>query len=237
MTAIVIFLAAATAGLIQSVTGFGSGIMMMLFFPLLFPIIKASALSASIALVLAATLTWRYRRQCQWKLALIPACFFLITSSIAIYLVPYLPTELLKKVFGVFLIGLSVYFLTVSGKLKAKANLPTAMVCAGLSGVTESLLGIGGPPMVVYFLAAMDDKEQYLATIQFFFFVSGAYTMILRIINGIYTTDLLGYTAIGLAAITLGKFIGGRIVDRINAETMKKIIYVFLGISGIVTLI
>jgi len=46
--------------------------------------------------------------------------------------------------------------------------------------------------MVVYFLAAMDDKEEYLATTQFFFFTTGAYTMILRNINGIYTPDRYG---------------------------------------------
>lgn len=237
MTGVMVFLAAAAGGLIQSVTGFGSGVFMMLFFPMWFSIVQASALSASICLVLAASLTWRYRKQCQWKITILPSVFYLITSSVAIYMVPYLPTELLKKIFGFFLIGLSVYFLVVAGKIKAKADMPTAMVCAGLSGVAESLLGIGGPPMVVYFLAAMDDKEQYLATIQFFFFTTGAYTMALRVMNGIYTPDLLGYTVIGLAAVIVGKMIGSRIVDRIDTATMKKIVYVFLGFSGIATLL
>ena len=91
--------------------------------------------------------------------------------------------------------------------------------------------------MVVYFLAAMDDKEQYLATIQFFFFTTGLYTMILRCVNGIYTLDLMPYTVIGLIAVILGKWIGGRIVDRIDTVTMKKIVYVFLGLSGIATLL
>jgi len=236
MTGIVIFLASAAAGLIQSVTGFGAGIVTMLFFPIFFPLVKASALSASIALVLSSTLAWRYRKICPWKLTILPAGFYLVTSAVAIFASPYLPTLLLKRIFGVFLILLSIYFVALDGKIKAKANLPTAMVCAGLSGVTGGLFGIGGPPMVVYFLAALDDKEKYIATIQLFFAITGSYTLGLRVLNGIYTADLFIYTVIGAAAITLGKLAGIRIVDRINTEMMKKIVYVFLGISGVLNL-
>lgn len=237
MTGAAIFLASAAAGLIQSVTGFGAGIMTMLVFPLFFPMVEAAALSAAIALALSSTLAWRYRKVCPWKLIVLPAFFYLITTSVAILGAPYLPTELLKRVFGVFLILLSLYFLLLDGKIKAKADLPTAMLCAGLSGLTGGFFGIGGPPMVVYFLAALDDKERYIATIQLFFAITGGYMLVLRVASGIFTAELGVYTVIGVIAITLGKLVGIRIIDRINTETMKKIVYVFLGISGVLNLL
>lgn len=185
---------------------------------------------------MSSTLAWRYRRICPWKLILLPSAFYLVTTSVSILGAPYLPTVLLKRVFGVFLILLSLYFLLLDDRIKAKANLPTAMVCAGLSGVTGGLFGIGGPPMVVYFLAALDDKEKYIATIQLFFAVTGGYMLALRVASGIFTSELWVYTVIGVVAITLGKLVGIRIIDRINTETMKKIVYVFLGISGVLNL-
>ena len=232
----VILLSSIGAGVIQSVTGFGSGIFMMLFYPYFFPILSASALSSSISLVSNVALTWRYRKQCEWKLTLFPAIVYIATSSAAILFAPYLPTETLKRVFGGFLVILSIYFLTVSGKIKIKANLVSATICGALSGVVGGLFGIGGPPMVIFFLAALDDKEKYLGTIQFFFLVTSLYTFIFRIINGIYGIDLIPFSLIGIVGILVGKAIGTRIIDKINADTMKKLVYAFLGFSGLTNL-
>lgn len=233
MTAAVVLVAPIVAGIIQTVTGFGAGIFMMIFFPMLFPILSASALSSSISLFVSGPQALRYRKHAKWKVALLPVVVYTIVSTVSIVLVPYLPTTLLKKVFGVFMVILSIYFLTVSGKFKIKANVFTGTICGSLSGLLGGLFGIGGPPMVIYFLAALDTKEEYSGTIQLFFFISGLYTCIVRIIKGIYTPDLIPYTFLGLAAILVGQHIGSKIMDRIDAATMKKLVYLFLGFAGL----
>ena len=237
MTAAVVFLTPIIAGLIQTVTGFGSGIFMMVFFPMLFPILGASAISSAISLAGTCTLSWHYRKYCKWKLTLIPALIYILVSSGSILLAPYLPTELLKKVFGVFLMLLSVYFLVFSSKLKVKATLLSATVCGTLAGILGGLFGIGGPPMVIYFLAALDSKEEYLGTIQFHFFVTGVYMLFFRIYKGIFTMDMIPYVILGMAGMMIGKKLGTKIVDRINADTMKKLVYAFLGVSGFLNLL
>lgn len=236
MTWIVIFGSALVAGFIQSVTGFGAGIFMMLFFPLFFPILNASALSSSITLFASGSLAWRYRKHCQWKLLLLPTCIYLLCSSTVIVLAPYLPTVILKKSFGVLLVILSVYFLCFAGKLAVRPNLLSATICGGISGIASGIFGIGGPPMVIYFLSALDDKEKYLATIQTFFAVTGAYNLVLRIFNGIYTAELILYTLIGAVAVLIGGKIGTRLIEQLDTETMKKLVYVFLGVSGVINL-
>ena len=237
MTAAVVLLAPVVAGVIQSVTGFGAGIFMMVFFPAFFPILNASALSSAISLAGTCSLSWHYRKHCVWKLTLLPALVYIIVSSLMILLAPYLPTELLKKSFGVFMMILSLYFLKFSSKLKVKANVVSATICGSLAGVLCGLFGIGGPPMVIYFLAALDDKEKYLGTIQFYFFITGVHMLIFRTINGIYTADLIPYTILGIVGIMVGKKIGTKIVDRINADTMKKLVYAFLGVAGFLNVI
>lgn len=233
MTAAVVFAAPIVAGLIQAVTGFGAGIFMMIFFPALFPILNASALSSSISLFVSGPQSWRYRKHVDWKVAVLPTIAYILVSTVSILLVPYLPTELLKKVFGVFMVILSIYFLTVSGKLKIRANVLSATICGTLSGILGGLFGIGGPPMVIFFLAALDSKEEYIGTIQLFFFITGLYTCIVRVIKGIYTLDLIPFTLLGLLGILIGQHIGSRIIDRIDAATMKKLVYLFLGFAGL----
>ncbi len=237
MIGTVVFLAAVLAGVIQTVTGFGSGIFMMLFFPAFFPLLKASALSSSIGLMVTGGVTWRYRRYSKVKLTLLPAVFYVLASSVAISLGTVLPTVLLKKVFGAFLILLAIYFLCVDQTRKMKATIPMAVFCAALSGVVGGLFGISGPPMVVYFLSALDDKEEYLGTLQLFFFFAGIYTLLFRIYSGIYTADLFAYSIIGLSGVFIGMQFGYKIVDRLDKNRMKKIIYVFLGLSGVLNLL
>ena len=90
--------------------------------------------------------------------------------------------------------------------------------------------------MVIYILAITgDDKEAYIANSQFFFAVSMMFTTTMRVINGIITPPLLLLVIPGILGMTIGKNIGIRIVERIDVEKMKKIIYAFLFLSGLST--
>ena len=237
MVSVVVFLSAVIAGIIQTVTGFGSGIFMMMFFPAFFPLLNASALSSSIGLMVSGGVAWRYRKYSQIRLTVLPAIFYIISSSAAISLGPFLPTLMLKKAFGMFLAVLSLYFLLADQTKKMRATMTAAILCATLSGIVGGLFGISGPPMVLYFLSALDHKEQYLGTLQLFFFWAGVYTLLFRIYSGIYTMNLVMYSALGLVGIYIGMQFGYKIVNRLDKERMKKIIYLFLGLSGIINLI
>ena len=233
----VVFMAAMGAGVVQSLTGFGAGIVMMLFFPMLLPVLNASALSGAIGLMLSIGMAWQYRKKINVRLLVIPAVFYAVISALAISFADLMDTTLLLRVFGVFLILLSAYFLIFAGKIRVKATVGTAAVCASLSGVVGGLFGIGGPPMVVYYLSALDDKEAYLGTIQAFFCFTNIYTLIVRLIKGLYTAELIPPTVCGVVAILLGQLIGGRIQSKINGDTMRKLVYAFLGVTGVINLL
>ncbi len=237
MIGLVVFFSAIMAGVIQTVTGFGSGIFMMMFFPSFFPLLNASALSSSIGLMVSGGVAWRYHKYSQIKLTLFPAVFYILSSSAAISLGTVLPTVILKKIFGVFLILLSLYFLSENQNIRMKATITAAIGCSTLSGLVGGLFGISGPPMVIYFLSVLDKKEEYLGTLQLFFFFTGIYSLLFRVYSGIYTEDLLIYSVIGFVGIFIGMQFGYKIVDKLDKDRMKKIIYIFLGISGALNLV
>ena len=233
----IVFLAAAAAGIIQAVTGFGSGVFMMIFLPMILPILNASALSGAITLAATCSISWKYRKHVHKELLFIPAVCYIFASSTAITFASSFPTDILLKIFGAFLILLCAYFLIFSRKIHIRASRRSAAVCSLLSGTAGGLFGIGGPPMVIYYLAALSGKKDYLGTIQTFFFITGLQMFTFRIYKGIYTMELLPLTLIGMAGILLGKEAGGRIIEKIDAEVMKKIVYIFLGITGVINLV
>ena len=237
MSYIIIAAAAVGAGIVQTVTGFGSSIFLMLFLPFFFDMLAAPAVASAITLTLSASLTWQFRKKIQWRLCILPTLVYLSGSMWAIGMVKSMDMEFLTLAFGLFLIVLSVYFLLFSSRLTLQANWPTATVCAAISGVTSGLFGIGGPLMAIYFVTATKGKEAYIGSIQFLFAATSVLNLFARVVNGIYTLDLLPITALGFAGIMAGKKIGLSILNLLNPDLMKKLVYVYVGISGVLTLL
>lgn len=89
--------------------------------------------------------------------------------------------------------------------------------------------------MAIYFVSATKGKESYLGSIQFLFAVTNAVNLLTRVVNGIYTLDLFPMTVLGFLCITAGKKIGLRILTMLNPNKTKKMVYTFVGISGVIT--
>jgi len=54
---------------------------------------------------------------------------------------------------------------------------------------------------------------------------------------GIYTVDLLLMTLVGVACIMVGKNLGLRLLDKLNPGNIQKIVYAFVGVSGLINVI
>ena len=227
-----IFLPALAGGLIQGVTGFGAGVVMMMFLPLQFSVVKSAGVSSAICLILCAAMVYRYRKNINYKKIILPAILYLLISSISILFAKMINQELMKIILGLFLIILAVYFLCFSKKeIEPKGII--ALLCIVVSGICDGLFGIGGPLMVIYFLSKTQNKEEYLGTIQCFFLISVLYSTVFRIFNSIITVELIPGIGLGMAGILIGLFIANKIVDKLNAELIKKLTYVIIGLCGL----
>ena len=231
----VIVLTALAAGFVQAVSGFGGALVMMMSLPYFMEMKYAAALGGVICIPLCASLAWQYRKHIDWKLVFVPAVIYLVTSSISIRAAATLELGWLKAVFGILLILLAVYFSFFSSKIHIEANFKTALICAGLSGVTGGLFGIGGPLMVLYYLAVTDNTKTYLGTINILFLITELYNSIIRYYNGLIRTDMWQVVICGFVAIIIGQFFGTKAAGKLNPATVKKSIYVMLAVSGLVT--
>ena len=237
----IVFAVTAAAGLLQSTASFGGAILMNLVFPLAplcIPLLQSSALCSLFSITACAAMAWRYRKFIRPKITLPPAIFYFTAAAIALRVAVSMDTSKLKVFFGALLVVLAVYFIFFAGKFRVKPTLLTAALCGSLAGVCGGLFGIGGPPIIIYMLAVTgEDKDSYIGNIQFFFAITSTYSTIMRVVNGIFTVELLPFVIPGMVGIFLGKTIGARIVSKLNLDLMKKIIYIFMGLSGLLTFI
>ena len=125
----------------------------------------------------------------------------------------------------------------VSSKKQPKAwSLPVCVAAWAFSGACSGLFSVGGPLMVLYYLAHTDSKEEFLGTTEVLFFVNLCLSAYLRARNGILTADLIPLCVLGTACTMAGLYAANRIIDRIDGVKLKNIVYIGVGISGLINL-
>lgn len=237
MTWFVVAAASLIAGIIQSVTGFGSVVFLMMILPFYFNMIDAPAMAIVINQLFCMALCWKYRRHIQWRLTLPPAIAYSLASLLALGIVDTLDLQGLVIAFAVFLMVLALYFLLVARRVQLAPKPTAGVVCGFFCGVSAGLFAIGGPPMALYFVTAARDHASYLACMQLLFSITGAVSLFGRVYNGLLHPEILPYAAVGAVCILLGAVVGVKIASKLNADVMRTVVYVFVGISGLTLLL
>ena len=232
MTALYILLAAFAGSFIQSASGFGYAIVVMSILPLFIPFQSAAIVEVLSALAMVLWIAVKYRRHIHWKLLWWPLVANSVFSLAGIWFQDAGTETLLRRILGVTLVVLSIYFIFFSSRLVIRANLWTGLAAGAISGVCGGLMSIGGPPMVAYYLAATRSKEEYAATLQTYFVFSTIYIFAAHVAMGHVTGQILSWSALALVGLAAGTFCGLKLFDRLSADGLKKVVCGFMAVVG-----
>lgn len=235
--AVIVFAFATLASFIQRVSGFGFGIAIMTVLPFLLPsFCEATALSGMLAIVTALLTALRTFRYVPWRKLLPILAAFLVVSFIAVGMLGRVDNAALKKVLGVTLILVSLWFFFFSSRVHLPASMPVQLSMGTLSGLMGGLFAMQGPPAVIYFISASRTKEEYIALTQWYFLVGNIMMTFFRAGNGFVTPIVLKLWAVAVPGVLAGLWIGGKVYSRIDIALLRKIVYAFLAVAGVVAL-
>ena len=233
-----LFALTAASSFIQRVTGFGFGILMMTLLPVLMPTYgEATALSGLLAIFTALVPAIQTRIFLDWKKLLPILIVFLITSWIGVRLVARLDSDLLKHVVGGVLMAVGLWFLITGGRIRMAPTWPVQAGMGTLSGLMGGLFAMQGPPAVIYLLAAADSKDQYIALTQWYFLIGNIFMAFFRAGSGFVTVEVLKLWCVAIPGVFLGLFLGAKVYKRIRTEELRRVIYAFLMIAGLLALL
>lgn len=224
------------AGLLQGMVGFGAGIILMIYLPTLYAVTGSAAITGAISVVLSGFMTFQYRHFIQMKKVLIPTILYMIICTLTIMISSYINAFYLKKALGVFLVILACYNLFFP-KEKQVISKSFVCFCIILSAVCDGFFGIGGPLMVVYFIAKTKDQKEYLGCIQMFFLINCLYNTGLRIYQGLLVMDYMPIILLGAIGILLGCFVAKKSLRFIDENKIRKFVYFVIGTSGVLNII
>ncbi|MFV0498358.1 MAG: sulfite exporter TauE/SafE family protein [Candidatus Fimivivens sp.] len=233
-----IFLLTCAAGAtIQTTTGFGFGVLCMAVFPYILPsYLQATAVSSICAAIMSSIVAIQCRKYINFKIIL-P---LLIGYSVAsVWSVQYAKTQaegFMVKLLGAVLILVSIYFIFFSGKIRIKPTFINGLVAGMIGGVGSGMFSIGGPPVIIYLTSAISDKDEYRACSLTYFAIGSWYVSAARWLNGASNMQTVYLSLMAIAALFVGTYIGNRIFNRINAATLKRLVYCFMAVSGVTML-
>lgn len=238
ITILTLALFAMGAAFVQRTTGFGFGIFIMTMLPHLMPSYgEATTLSGLLAMVTSAIIVWRTRRNIEWQKLLPILTVFAVVSVFVIEFLSIMRNEMLHKILGITLIMASLYFLFLNDKIKVKGSLPTQTSLGIISGLMGGFFGMQGPPAVLYFLAVSDSKEKYIAIAQAYFLIGNIIMTLFRLNAGFFSKTVVINWIVALPAVIIGTYLGTLVYKRIQMPLLRKCVYIYIGISGILALL
>lgn len=235
---IILVLFCAGASFVQRVSGFGFGIFIMTVLPSLMPSYgEATTLSGTLALMQSMFIAVRMYKYITWKRLLPILITFVVVSYFAVMSVASMNDSLLKKILGVTLILVSIYFFFFSKKIKVKPTVPVQVSMGTVSGLMGGFFAMQGPPAVLYFISSEKTKEEYLAITQAYFFIGNVMMTMFRAHNGFLTPAVGIGWCYAMPALVFGSWIGNKVFNRLSIDMIRKIVYAYMAISGVIALV
>lgn len=234
---IALILLCAGASFVQRVCGFGFGVFIMTMLPYLCPSYnEATTLSGILSACQSLYVLFVLWRLVSLRRILLIMCSCIVFSYIAIQYVAVASDSFLQVLLGIVLILLSIFFLFISPKIQVRPTKTLQVSMGALSGLMGGLFGMHGPPAVIYFLATEKDKNTYMAICQAYFFLTNVVMTIFRAQKG-FVTPFVGWSWLyACVGIVIGSYFGRKIFDKIPAEKLRKVIYIYMIFSGIVAI-
>lgn len=229
----IVLVTAFGSSVLQNLFGFGYGVLVMSVLPYVLPYHQAAAASTLGMVLLAAIVAVRDRRHICFRVVW-PALFgYLITSVTFILLAVGTSDAVLMRLLGIMLIATSIYMTFWGNRLRIRPIPRNGFISGMLGGVGAGLFTIGGPPIAIYLLSSLKTKEEYRATINFYFFIGNAVGASVRVASGVVPPQLLGWLPFVFASMLLGSFAGNKIFAFISERTMRRAVYLFIALSGL----
>ena len=222
---------------LQAKMGVGIGIVAMMVLPSLFGFQTSVGLSLVMALACSFSIVLKDFRHIRWKVILPMFVVSLPISIASAYLSFETDQVLLKVIFGAVLVLLAIYFCWFSDRIHVRPTLPIGLGVGVIAGIGNGFFGISGPPAALYTMSAIEENRAYVASMQAFFFFSNIVVVITHLFSGSITTAHLPYIPVGWAGALAGAMLGRRAFKNLSGPVMKRIVYAFVALCGIITIL
>lgn len=233
------FLIVFGANIVQSITGFAGNLLSMPASILLIGIDQSSAVLNILSMFISTLICVKNYKYINYKELRKIVVYMLIGMVVGIYLSRILPFSITLRVYALFIL-----FIAIKNLLKRndsekdeKQNRILSILILFVSGIIQGVFVSGGALLVVYAVKALNDKDEFRATMASVWIILGFFLIFSHYRSGFYTVETIQSIIVGFIPVSLAFFIGNCIHEKINKNTFLILVYVLLVVSGVILLV
>lgn len=225
--AVLVFATVFLAGFLRGFTGFGFALAAV---PVMTLFLDPAAIVPAIPIVAMVAGAEQLRRA--WKNANFPAIRRLLIGAVigapfGVAALTYLPANIMRIVIGAVLLA-AVLLLWRGYRFKETPPTGAQLGIGLVSGLLNGATAMGGPPVILFFLASPEGIAVGRASLLIYFFFISAWSIVMQAAGGLIDLKVVVLAALMIPVMALGNLIGDRLFDRSSASTYQRVALLFL---------
>lgn len=219
-------------GLMRGFAGFGSAMLMAPVFAVLMGPAHMVPLIAAMEFPMGAALFVGARRDVEWGFVVPMALIAMVAMPLGLWALFTVDRDILTKVIsGIVLAFVAV--LMIGWRYRGPRPMALTLGIGAASGAMMATSAVGGPPILLYMLAAERPAARIRADIIAYFFLTSFVLLVLVMLRSEAALAAIVDAAILLPVVLLGSWIGSRLVGRAADAHYRWVAYVFLAGAGL----
>jgi uncharacterized membrane protein YfcA len=235
-TLLVMAVAAVAAGIVRGFSGFGAGLIMV---PVL-ALLLAPAVAVPIVVLLEAAAIAQLLpgalRLARWRSILPMGAAAAVTIPFGSGVLASLDPVVLRRAISVVVLGFAV-LLWSGWRYRREPSSGAALAIGGLSGLLTGVAGIGGPPVILFYLSGPNPAPSTRASFICYFAITQLTALISFTGAGIMTRTVLWLGLIMAPAFLAAAYLGTRLFGRVNEAVFRRATLIFLALVAVAGLI
>jgi uncharacterized membrane protein YfcA len=227
---------AVLAAIVRAFTGFGANVVWGPVLMLYYGPVEMVAIMAIAAVATSFQIALPSAKQADWRIMGIMFAAMLIATPFGVLTLLHVDPHVFKRAFGVFILVCAAVL--ASGWVYRGTHSTWATAATGaLSGWIAGFAGVGGPILVIYFLAAPGDLRQKHANNSISVTLLAPITLAALLWEGAVDADAWIRGLLFLAPVFLGQWIGLRLFRVAPIDLFRKVSLGLMMIIGVTVLV
>ncbi len=215
---------------VQTINGFGGTMLSMPASMRLLGMVEAKTILNLVALLLGIFILIKVHKDINKKESLKISIFMGIGIIIGLYLFYIIPSEILMKIYGIFVIVVAIKGLFSKREIKFSSFALFLILLS--SGIIHGLFLSGGALVVLYAISVLKDKTIIRATLAPVWILLNTSVLVQDIARGNINIEVVKLFLYTIPILVVCVFLGNYLHYKLNQRTFIKLTYMLIVISG-----
>lgn len=228
---------AALAGFVRGYSGFGSGMIMVPIFSLMYDPRFAVVSAVIMELIASIQLVPDAIAKCDWRSVIPMSLSSLFAIPLGSLLLMSLDAQTMTRCIAVVVLA-SVVLLAIKPRAydKHRRGPLAAYITGASSGVVSGATSLGGLPVILYYLSGNLSSGKSRASMVVFLVVTAVVTLLAFVWHGIISKEILLFSAMIAPPFAISIWLGKRLFGSTPESSFRRSTLLLLGALGLILL-